>query len=384
MPSELLNGHWTAPVELVKRVADSHMLDQSFLTGSFSKDNMSTVAWSPFADCAAHNRTPAETLGLLREQRAVLILSGNSIMRHLFFRTAAWLGGKTDDTYTQNERAAEKDLCTKEVPQTVSRAAGNFRKPFCKSGCCGVCSCHHTVAATNTSLYFVWQQEWYDDNVERSWNALLGLEHLRGKRIYMLMNAGLVRASRTEHAPKSLECLVQFQFPRLREWLQEHALDVHTMYLASTPEQGEAADVWLGAQDGMLRTLLSGMPQGSRPVWLDARALAASWVGVRRPRTQPLHRSTQPASSCASGCHVSVCAFVASDTVHRLAPLRRPYGQRACRRAASHRRALGAALLTGRPRVGSRASGDQSLAEQLRRPVRIQEAPRGTRAAQRV
>ena len=208
----------------------------------------------------------------LQARQSAVVFSGNSIMRHVFFRFAAFLRGVTADNFTQSGRQAEKELCTKEISPVARKEAGGFMKPFCKSGCCGVCSCASSVG--DVPLYFVWQQEWYNARMRRIWDELFSMEALHRRNIVLVMNAGLVNAR-----VQSLGCIVGYQFPLLREYLLTGMpSNVRVVYLASPPAQGEEADAWMGAQDGMLRVLFSAIPPTRRPVWLDARMALSQWV----------------------------------------------------------------------------------------------------------
>ena len=114
----------------------------------------------------------------LARHNVSIVFSGNSIMRHVF-RIASYLKGVAHDDFSQDERALEKELCTKELDADAGGGAGKFRKAFCKSGCCGVCSCAYEVGKESNSkagvvpLYFIWQQEWYDSRMRKVWDALL-------------------------------------------------------------------------------------------------------------------------------------------------------------------------------------------------------------------
>jgi hypothetical protein len=271
LPVELMHGYWSDEPLIQYKSGKASMRPRHFLRGKLNK----TSQWHMHQACLAPAQGSAATaLSLLRSANVSIVFSGNSIMRHVFFRFASYLRGVPTDEFTQDERQAEKDVCTKEVfPQTTSRGvAGAYRKPFCKNGCCGVCSCASSVAGIG--LYFVWQQEWYDERMRQVWDELLSSEPLRGRTTFLVMNAGLVHAKLS-----SLQCIMRYQFPMLRHYLlgglPSH---VRTIYMASTPAQGEEADAWMGAQDGMLRTLFSAIPPRRRPVWLDARTALSDWV----------------------------------------------------------------------------------------------------------
>ena len=165
------------------------MRPRQFLVGSIPSD----ATWEPESGCRVPVRgPPGVVLELLKARHAAVIFSGNSIMRHVFFRFASFLRGVSSDNFTQSSRQAEKEMCTKELSPVARKEAGGFMKPFCKSGCCGVCSCASDVG--NVPLYFVWQQEWYDARMRRIWDELFSSAPLQSRRVYLVMNAGLVNA----------------------------------------------------------------------------------------------------------------------------------------------------------------------------------------------
>ena len=353
LPIEHMHGYWTEPPHSGYITGKAQMKPRQFLRGKLN----ASASWEPYSGCSVPIRGPANrVLENLQQRNVTLVFSGNSIMRHVFFRFASYLRGEAKDEFTQDARQTEKDLCSKDVdlptadvPASLSRGgraggkhggssnhrrdggssgsgdsasvggslqqalgeAGKFRKPFCKNGCCGVCSCASTVGGL--TIYFVWQQvcveacsaaaapccrttllsysplcdaalrvemllplrqEWYDARMRRVWDEMFASPPLAGRQSYLIMNAGLVHARQ-----ESLQCILGYQFPLLREYLISGLRrSVRTIYLASPPVQGEEADGWLGAQDGMLQNLFAAMPFESRPVWLDARAALSDWV----------------------------------------------------------------------------------------------------------
>ena len=283
------------------------MKPSQFLRGRLNASS----EWRPKSDCSlpAHDAPPARVLRQLARHNVSIVFSGNSIMRHVFFRFASYLKGVAHDDFSQDERAREKELCTKELDADAGGGAGKFRKAFCKSGCCGVCSCAYEVGKESNSkagvvpLYFIWQQEWYDSRMRKVWDALLQSAPFEGRRTYLIMNAGLVHAR-----SQSLTCILHYQFPLLRDYLINGLPGANTttttaaaaaatataaatsptpalprrmtrvIYMASPPTQHETEGAWLGAQDGMLKALFEGMPSANRPVWLDARPALKDWV----------------------------------------------------------------------------------------------------------
>lgn len=310
LPTEHMHGYWSEEPTSAYAFGKPGMRPRQYLRGVLNR----SATWEPISECVVPTRGPPQrVLRHLQQRNATLVFSGNSIMRHVFFRFASFLRGVPNDEFSQDERQVEKQLCSKDLStarrlaalshssgssdrrgaadatgraaadgargssslQQALSSAGNFRKPYCKSGCCGVCSCASSVGSL--TLYFIWQQEWFDERMRKVWNELLGSEPLRDRQPYLVMNAGLVHA----RAP-SLPCILNYQFPLLREYLVEQLPTRHprarTIYLASPTVQGEEADAWMGAQDGMLRSLFSAMPAARRPIWLDARAATADWV----------------------------------------------------------------------------------------------------------
>lgn len=272
LPYELMHGHWSRAPHIRPALPPHGVVPSRIWRGSLRQN----ATWEPLSSCLFYNGTPIATRALLQEQNASFVLSGNSVMRHLFFRLGAWLDGLTTYSYDMAAREAEKKICSKEPSPKVG--AGEYRKPYCKKGCCGLCSCLHTSG--NVTIYFVWQQEWFDDNIHRTWQRLFLLPDLRDRRPYFLFNAGLVRSAVREHAVKAIaSCIPAYQYPRLRQYLvEELPSNVLPIYLASPPEQQEGVDMFLAAQDGMLRALFAGIPSTRRPVWLDAREMAGNWV----------------------------------------------------------------------------------------------------------
>ena len=311
LPSEHLHGHWSEEPITSYQIGMASMKPRQFLRGRLN----GSAHWQPHAACTVPVRgPPARVLRLLARRNASVVFSGNSVMRHLFFRFASYLRGDEHDDFSQSERAKEKALCAKELDPDVGGVAGKFKKPFCRSGCCGVCSCAHRISSpggTHVALYFIWQQEWYDARMRRVWDSLLASPPFEGRRTYLIMNAGLVNAR-----VASLSCILHYQFPLLRDYLL-HGMPganstatpppvaappslqpssrverwrpqadgvvgqplgrVRTMYLSSPPTQHEEATAWMGAQDGMLRALFEAMPASHRPVWLDTTEVLRGW-----------------------------------------------------------------------------------------------------------
>ena len=214
LPSELLAGDWTLP-PTSRYIEAKHMRPRFFIRSTVN----ASATWRPHADCSApESREPAKRLlQQLARRNVTFVFSGNSVVRHIFFRLAAYLRGIQKDEYSTSERDREKAVCSKELSPSAGGDAGKFKKPFCKTGCCGVCSCAHEVdsgADGSVRLYFVWQQEWYDARMRRVWDALLTSAPFERRTTYMVMNAGLVNARKD-----SLSCIIDYQFPILRDYL---------------------------------------------------------------------------------------------------------------------------------------------------------------------
>ena len=327
LPHEYLDGYWSSPPMLHYHTGPASMKPRQFLRAQLND----SARWQPSVKCEMPARgSSTRALRMLARRNVSIVFSGNSIMRHVFFRFASFLRGEEDE-FSQDAREREKALCPKELDASAGGGAGKYRKPFCKSGCCGACSCAHEVAtatAGRVGLFFVWQQEWYDARMRRVWDALLTSPQLQRRQVYLVMNAGLVNAREP-----SLNCILNYQFPLLRDYLlrglpvvtapplhlpwslppppPSHAPPpsrahhtkraqggtaanetdaagaptaerlpprVHVVYLASPPTQHEEAAAWMGAQDGMLQSLFEGMPPSHRPLWFDARPALRDWV----------------------------------------------------------------------------------------------------------
>ena len=198
LPIEHMHGYWTESPVSGYITGKAQMKPRQFLRGKLN----ASALWEPYSGCSIPIRGPADrVLEHLQQRNVTLVFSGNSIMRHVFFRFASYLRGEANDEFTQDVRHAEKELCSKDVdltsadtPTPSSRGtrasskhggsshhrregsssgrsdssgvggslqqalgeAGKYRKPFCKNGCCGVCSCASTVSGL--TIYFVWQQ----------------------------------------------------------------------------------------------------------------------------------------------------------------------------------------------------------------------------------
>jgi len=168
----------------------------------------SGMQWFPDGDCRVTSLQQS-LLQVVKEDVAIL-WSGNSVTRHQFFRAAELFraaaaqqpGGEIGKDWTpakgsvnHYDRQREKALCKKNITFTGSLPpeAFKYRKAFCGTDCCGVCSCSAEVNAVQQN--FIWQQEWFDAPLRRIWDAALELELRSNPRrvVYLVINAGLIK-----------------------------------------------------------------------------------------------------------------------------------------------------------------------------------------------
>lgn len=262
LPYELSNGHWIGNSETSK-----------------------PLRWVTFANCERFQwRDSSTTLEELNHSNISIVWSGNSITRHIYFRTTQLLNGSisrsdihvdTESQFHGYDREMEKQLCAKDVKPIANF---NYDKPACGAAdCCGFCSCKTEVQGLKQ--YFIWQQEWFDDNLEQLWTNMLhffDVEHSPEKRVFFILNAGLIWAWQ-EHE-KSLERL-RTQFEGFSKFVQSLPENVKVIYKASTMVKSDKVCNWYqAAQDGMLSTLLATIPAAKRPVYLDLRALTYPFI----------------------------------------------------------------------------------------------------------
>jgi len=166
------------------------------------------MQWLPYGDCQVTSLQQS-LLQVVKEDVAIL-WSGNSVTRHQFFRAAELFRAAAAATSRQGEirkdwmpakgsvehydREREKALCKKNITFTgkLPPEAFKYRKAFCGTDCCGVCSCSAEVASVQQN--FIWQQEWFDPPLRRIWDAALELELSNPRRVvYLVINAGLIK-----------------------------------------------------------------------------------------------------------------------------------------------------------------------------------------------
>ena len=224
----------------------------------------------------------AEVASALRAGNVSIIWSGNSIRRHIFFRFSGLLGGGAraqgaDSDYGFVSREGEKAACRKNVD-----VPSDFRydKPGCGDSCCGACSCMSDSGGV--PQYFVWQQEWFDEQLERVWNALVAIEAAKDKnrRVFIIMNAGLIWA--WQKSERSLPLLVE-QFQGLRRWLEQLPDSVRVIYTGSTSTKSVEQNMWMNGQDGVMRVLLETVSSEKRPAFVSMRELSADLLDFVDP-----------------------------------------------------------------------------------------------------
>jgi hypothetical protein len=221
--------------------------------------------------------TPGEVNPLFLAGNISVIWSGNSIRRHVFFRATELMEGQPravgpNQDYGIFSRENEKTACKKQLELSDSF---DYHKPGCGAGCCGACSCMSFVQGI--PQYFVWQQEWFDPKLRTAWDRLIAIELGKGshRRIFLVMNAGLIWA--WQKADKSLPLIVE-QFAELKQWLMRLPPNVHVIYTSSTATASADQNMWMNAQDGLLRVLFESIHRGRRPVFLSLREMSRDRV----------------------------------------------------------------------------------------------------------
>jgi hypothetical protein len=211
---------------------------------------------------------------------ASFIWSGNSIKRHIFLRFADQrtgvkerFGGKLDGNLNDYDREKEKQLCRKDVRVDSNRTYSNH---ICGASCCGACSCMNTIASV--SQFFTWQQEWFSQDLAKIWMTLIQDQLLKSKKVFLLLNAGLIFA--WKEAEKSLVRL-RSEGEQLISFLASLPDSVRVIYLSSTNVDEFEQDVWMAAQDGLLQLMFNSMPPGKRPVWVDLRGITYAFVDFK-------------------------------------------------------------------------------------------------------
>ena len=206
-PSPLVHNHPAAEVPLEKRLCNLTEVENGVWRNG---------SWEPPSGC----RLRAD-LELLRQKNVTFIWTGNSIMRHTFFRLGELMAGKHRGVVDYEGREEEKMKCNKDPEQ-------------------GECSCQIPVhRGDNTTTYycFIWQQEWIDDRLRATWDRKIA----DGAEVYMVMNAGLVWAW---HEGLNSVQRMQAQLPSLLDWCKSLPNKVKLIYTQSThtlrPHWGEA------------------------------------------------------------------------------------------------------------------------------------------------
>lgn len=88
LPSEIMQGDWSQPPTLHYHTGPASMKPRHFLRGQLN----ASARWQPDADCSLPvHGTPQRALRLLARRNVTFVFSGNSIMRHVFFRFASFL-----------------------------------------------------------------------------------------------------------------------------------------------------------------------------------------------------------------------------------------------------------------------------------------------------
>jgi len=260
---ELAHGSWVTDPN-----ATFHWDDPAF----------SHAQWVRTASCRQFVFTTPEEVGsLLLSRNISVIWSGNSIMRHVFFRAAELMAGQPraigpNQDYGIFSREQEKTACKKQLDIADSF---DYHKPGCGNSCCGACSCLSSVQ--DVPQYFVWQQEWFDAKLRTAWERLIQIE--QGKtphqQIYLVMNAGLIWA--WQKAGQSLPLMIE-QFAELKTWIIQLPPNVHVIYTSSTSTASVDQNLWMSAQDGLLRVLFETIHQSRRPVFLSLREISRDHV----------------------------------------------------------------------------------------------------------
>ena len=269
LPYELARGRWSRGIAKEEVKIADNVLPPLHFESRLPSDDVAGRTWQLFSECRV--KPKEELLSVLRAQRAAIVVSGNSVLRHLYFELASYLRGVDGGSYGLEARKLEMQMCSKEPPATLNNRT--FGDRWCKTGCCGACSCMTEV--DGVSIYFVWQQGWFDESIRVAWDYLLfGEQAQRHGRIYFSMNAGLVHAKYAEGSMK----MVQMQIEPLRKYLQQLPDNVAPIYHLSTATQNSVQDPILAAQDAMVADYFDAMPPQRRPLIFDTRMLTAKWV----------------------------------------------------------------------------------------------------------
>ena len=251
-----------------------------------------SIEWRLYSSCNFTTWTSSAALGeMLQARNATIIFSGNSIIRHIFFRlgellhgsinygtkiNAASFGGTKLNgvLFDRYNRDVEKKLCSKTHEPPANFSAYQVECIRGTSGCgCGACSCMHTEQ--NVTQIFVWQQKLFDDHTKNSWDVLIRKEKESGKRVFLLFNAGLVQAM--EESYESLPNITA-QGDLLRQYLEKLPDHVVPIYLQSGATMPHHVDNVLAAQDGLLQAIFSSFMPHIRPLVLNPRMLTQYFI----------------------------------------------------------------------------------------------------------
>ena len=234
--------------------------------------------WVHFSACHRDEfRDGVEIANKLKN--AAIIWSGNSVMRHYFFRFEARLlndmSGNSSGTHViissdNYDREEEKKTCEKDINVTKGSPGAPLRDDY---ACAGYCSCRHITR--NISNYFVWQNEWCSNKLVNIWNDLI-TSIPDDQQIFFITNAGLIYAFTEGH--ESLK-RIEREWDCLANFFLSLPARVKVLYRGSTGVMKKREDNYIAAQDGYILALLATLPVEKRPVYLDTRMLTSSRRG---------------------------------------------------------------------------------------------------------